>query len=616
MAVGKIFGKSAAVLLAGIIAGTILLTLAYMLPVNPENRQATYKILEDQGGYPRTSLGVSAWDEYFHSFYPDVQDGSSDSVMLYMAMDTSEGNPLVRAMRSHNDYIGDYNYYWHGYVSILRPLCLLFDLSELRILNGMCQLLVIFLLAFVIGREKGMGYVLMLLTSYLLLSPMAISMGMHFSGVFYIAYCGTLVLLLKRDFFAEKYRYVYFFIAVGMLANYFDLLTYPLFTWGCPLIWWLVMEERERGQDGERIGGVKSVIVSGIGWIAGYALMWTAKWGIASIVLGTDVFESAINQVFFRSGVREGGADGLWERLNAIYVNWKHYGYKLYAMLLIGWLLWWFFGSMKRGWHRSEKRYAFFLIGISSVVWYVVLSNQTALHHFFTHRNFNVSITAFLAIVLGSLSHEGKDAASLRKERIQQCLVWGGGAVLGLLLMLSAKEELMVTNGPEAFRRVPMDSGLEAEFIPSFDVINRFGLGLECAGSKGQFEIRLWEGDRLKCEETFLVIDGENLNYQERFVDWKLDGGKSYRLTVEAVDNDASVYIWVTEGGQLPLAECRNLSVDGEETEGQLLMGIYYRDRAGVPRSVQFFLVMTGVGIAVAAFYVFWPAGGKKTRKA
>lgn len=603
MIAGKLIRKSALILFLGIAAGTILLTLAYMLPVNLDNREISYQILDSEGWYPRSSVTATAWHEHFHSFYPDVLDDSTDKIMLHTAMDDSQGNPLKRAMNTYSDYWGAYNYYWHGYVSILRPLFLVFDFSELRILNGACQLALLIMLVYFIGRRKGLGHVFVMLTSYMLLSPVTVSMGLQFSWVFYIAMGGTLVMLIKRDFWGQEFRYVYFFLGAGMLTSYFDLLTYPLFTWGIPLTWMLVTDEAVR----KAAEWVKCVVISGIGWIAGYAVMWVAKWAIATLVLGTNIFETAINEVFLRSGMLEEGAGGLGVRCKAIYANWKHYGYKVFALILAAWLVWWFIMGIKRGWRRDEKRWAYFLIGVSSIVWYFVLSNHTAGHHFFTYRIFGVSITAFLAMALSSVAHGGGERR--RSGRLPgYCLLWGAAAMLSLPLMRAAKEEIFVMNGTEAFQRIPVEESLEVEFVPTYDMVCRFGLGIDRGDAQGgQCEIRLLDGDEVVYVGDLMIKDGENEYYQETEVAWKLKGGRTYRLVVEPETDYAPIYVWVTEEEVVPLTEYGTLAVDGQEAKGQLLTGMYYYDNAGVSREMKLFLMMTWTGILAAAAYAFLP---------
>ena len=343
--IGKVLGKSLMLLLAGGITGTVLLTLAYLLPVNITNRDTSYDILEKEGWYPRATVTSQSWDTFFHSFFPDVLDQSSERIILYTSMDDREGNPLVRAMESYNQWSGYYNYYWHGYVSVLRPLFLLFDYTEVRTLNGVGQLLVVFMLAILISRKKDMRYVFMLISSYVLMSPFALAMSLQFTWIFYISYIGTLVLLLNQNFFQTKDHGYFLFMILGMCTSYFDLLTYPLLTWGIPLLWWIVMDEREK----KRIIWVRQVVFTGFFWIAGYATMWITKWAFASFTLRQNVFETAIAEVFFRSGIQGENVMTFSDRLQAIYINWKHYSYTIFALILGLWILYGFCNFLVRG---------------------------------------------------------------------------------------------------------------------------------------------------------------------------------------------------------------------------------------------------------------------------
>lgn len=604
---GLLIGKSILLLLAGALLGTLLLMLVYRLPVNIENRDTSYALIETEGWYPRASVTALSLDAYFHSYLPDVLDDSTDRIMLYTALDTSTdlGGVLERAMASHSEYVGDYSYYWHGYVSILRPLLLLFDFSELRILNGLCQLLLVVLLAGVVGREKGIRYVLVLLTSYVLLSSVAMPLSLQFSWVFYIAFLGTLLLLAKRDFWSAGSRYVFFFLVLGMCTSYLDLLTYPLFTWGMPLLWWMVMDRTQK-KPSKWVG---EVIHTGLGWIAGYAGMWVMKWVIATPVLGRNVMEEAINEVFFRSGLQEGAESALTARLDAIYRNWKHYEFKVYFLVLLVWLAWWFYRSVKSGWQRDAKRYAYFLTGVSSIVWYFVLANHTQGHHFFTYRIFGISILAFLAVLLGSVPggtslHIARAGHGFRR-RLGMIGVWGSAALLALPMVLGAREDLFAINGQAAFEQVQMEKTLEMCFTPTFDRIKGLGLGLECAGAEGEYLISVWEGEECRYQYTADIAEWNEGNYHILDeIDWKLDKRKEYRLTVEAVGNTEPIYVWVTAGGAEPLLEYRNLKVDDTEQEGQILSGLTYWCRPA-SKFTWVFLELTWVGILVAAVCVF-----------
>lgn len=597
---GKNIGKAVMVLAAGIVFGTLLLTLAYMLPVNPENRDISYGIIEREGWYPRTS--IVSQGQHFQSFYPDVLDNFTDKIMLSTAMDSSEGNALVRAMESYSEYIGSYNHYWHGYVAILRPLLYIFDFSELRTLNGACQMLLVALLIWLIGREKGIRHALALLTSYILLNPRTTALGLQYTWVFYVAYGGTFVLLAKRRFFEKKDRYLYFFIVLGMLTCYLDMLTFPLLAWGFPLVWWIAMGEEER----KAFEWLKCVVLSGIAWIFGYAGIWAAKWWIATLVLKRNVFETAVKEIFFCSGTTETRMGNLITGWNTIYVNWRHYAYKIYMLILACWLFWWIGCSLRKKWRKSTKACAFFLIGISSVVWYFVLSNHTMIHHFFTHRIYGVSIAAFLALVLESVDNAGAGGKLLKRERTGMFALFGVSVLLACCFSQLAKEDISVTNGMGDFRQIQMEERLEMEFIPSLNTVGDIHFGLECESTQGHYDIKVWEGDKLKYQNTFRLADSKGGNYHELVTWWLLRHGETYRVTVEAFETDKPVSVWLTQDGDMPLPEWGEVSVDGQKTGGQMLMGVRYLDRHAVPGERKVFLVFTWIGIFMAAGYMLW----------
>lgn len=592
----KFAGKCLLIMLIGVMAGTAFLCMAYLLPVRQENREAVWRQIESEGWYPRTSNISPAYDTYFHSYYPDVLDGSTDMIMISTSVDDSEGSPLFRAMASHSERMGNYSYYWHGYVSILRPLLFFFDLTELRILNGIGQLFLMFLLSYKIGQKKGIRYVCMLISSYVLVMPFAVNMSLQFSWVFYIGIIGTIVLLFKREFLENKLRYIYFFLVLGMFTSYFDLLTYPLFTWGAPLVWWMIMDDRSRTK-GQWCG---RVVATGFGWIAGYAFMWMMKWVLSTPVLKYNVFEQALNEVFYRSGTLEGEGYGLTGRLNAIYSNWRHYDYKIYAILLTGWLLWWLLHIAFKEGYAGTKRYAYFLVGASSFVWYFVLANHTQVHHFFTYRIFGIAILAFMAMALENTSKETARVSFRRK----MC-AWG---FLGIIVSVSvpltflAREELFVTNGGEQFTTVPLEQGKIQVGFTSAGGVKHLGLGLECSGSRGQYLVMLWKED-VPEYQTIIPIGNEG-NMQNSDVDWKLERNYEYLMTIEVQDNDKPVYAWVTANGTMPLTEFGELSIDEQTTEGQLLTGITYWCPP-VSKKRLLFLACSWTGLLVAAGYTF-----------
>lgn len=183
--------------------------------------------------------------------------------------------------------------------------------------------------------------------------------------------------------------------------EFLDLLTYPLYTWAFPLLLLILLSE-----DGQKaLNYVKTVVVSGLGWILGYAGMWFGKWALAGWIVHRNVIQEAWKEVLFRSGSEE--SLNLIARLEALYDNWKHYEYPLYTALLAIWLTWFIYKSLngKTQIVRQEKNGAYLLITLSSFVWYFVLANHTLGHHFLHIVSGGWQLQAFYSCSAEALSY-------------------------------------------------------------------------------------------------------------------------------------------------------------------------------------------------------------------
>lgn len=396
--------KTVAILVAGAFLGALLLTLVFLLPVNIGNVTASQEILEKEGWYPAVptvGYGAAAQgageNNYVNSFLPGVLDNNTDRLMISIATNPVKGNFLYHAMNMYSSFQGfNYSRYWHGYVALLRPLLLVFDYSEIRVLNGVCQLGLVAVLAYLLGKRKGFPHVCALLTSYALLMPLALSLSFQYSWVFYIGVSGSILLLWKCEWLRRNNRYLYLFLLLGMLTSYMDLLTYPLFTWGFPMVWWLTVEERELSASVK----LRRVVSCGLMWIVGYGGMWALKWLLGSLVLGRNLFTEAMGNVLGWSGIVSTYQGGIARRIGAVTTNWRHYAYPIWLLLLLCWLIYFAVRSCRRGWGRRSGTYAFLLTGSASLVWFFLIDNHTIEHHFFAYRNYSVAILALLVGML------------------------------------------------------------------------------------------------------------------------------------------------------------------------------------------------------------------------
>ncbi len=590
----KITLKTILILIIGTLLGTLLLTAVYFIPVNEDNFDATAFSADLQGWYPNVPSISNAHNTYFQTYLPGVMDNATvRTYMLPMTFEPAE-NPLYTALNCRG-----YNYYWHGYVIILRVLQYFMNYEQIQMANYAFQITLIVMLAVLIGRQKNTKYVLMLASSYALMMPMALGLCLQYYAVFNIAFTASVILLYRQEFWQKGNRLFYGFLVIGMLTSYFDLLTFPLITWGIPLVWWLVMDSSERSIK----ESLKRIVTLGISWIAGYGGMWAGKWIIATIVLQKNIIQEAILEIVIRSGVDVSVAYGLTNRFYSLYTNWLHYNYILYIIILVSWLIYWLICGLLYGWKRIHpaRALSYLLVACSSFVWYIVVLNHTEIHHAFTYRIYAVTILAFMALVLESTSYTHKKLnfkRSLRFIITGVCLV-----ALAIPSALCSKEISQVDNKNQQFEtRIVTGQTLEIQFIPQHDRILALCVGLLTDSTTGVYELTLYNGNEIAYTENIPVEYYKGKNYRDYIVDWHLTPGQEYRITIDIRDTDADVYAYYTADGFLPLAGCCYYE-NGVPSDSQPLIGIQYWCRSASLKTLGL-LALTYWGMYLTIYYV------------
>lgn len=577
-------------IIAGILLGVLLITMAYCIPVNPQNAENSIESLDGEGWYPSATQLKSSLDSYFHSYLPGILDGSTDRIMLEKATSNIENtNPLWEAMN-----MGGYSYYWHGYVVILRILLLFMDYEQIRLLNCVIQLLLIYFILHYLENKKGKRYSLAIFSAYILLMPMAMVLSLQFSWIFYIMMLGALLVCKQYQKITEK-RISFLFLGIGMLTSFLDLLTYPLYTWAFPLLLLLLLSE-----DGQKAASyIRMVIVSGISWIFGYAGMWIGKWILAGWILKRNVMQEAWEEVMFRSGSTE--ALNIANRLEALYKNWKHYEYPIYTALLFLWLMWFAYKSLKRDTNveGNEKSAAYLLITCSAFVWYFALANHTLGHHFFTYRIWGVAVCSILILFCDSIvSREEKRS---RKTCFYTLCGWGVLFVLAVGMTLTAREDVNVLNGNVEYQEVELgeETQIEEEFHPTYPTVKQFAMGIRTDSENGQCIIEVRNEETTLYNLKLELAEVTDSCYVTFPVDWKFKNGKNYEIVIRVVENEKPVYLRFTKDNVNPMAELGTAYIGDEVISGQLTSGVVYSYRP-LSKYTLFFLTISWLGLLAA----------------
>ena len=398
--------------------GALVLTATIPREKIETNMRKSLKFFKEHDGIERVIPGRDY--TYLHIY--------SDSLLFNIIYCIDTNNPLESVMWSkyyetmyadiNNDYIfvveneeepnQEYLRYWHGGMTIIRPLLVFFNIDEIYLINKivMWALAIALLILLAIKSKKlALTYILAMVFIAFPVVPYCLAS----SWVFHIMFItGIIALLIEKR--GNKGLYMLFFIT-GILTCYMDFLTTEIITVLVPLTLVLCIRKKEKHLTTfkeEMIFLVKSCSIWGIGYIA----MWLAKWGLASVILDIDAIGEYVKDRVF---VRVNGLQGFltYEQiyLGAIPIN-VHNLYPLnilsveelqgailiFAVIIILGLDW---KNIKKHWFSALM----LVIAVIPYARYMVLANHSYRHAFFTFRTQMSTIIALVAIIIDCLKY-------------------------------------------------------------------------------------------------------------------------------------------------------------------------------------------------------------------
>ncbi|MDO4324202.1 MAG: hypothetical protein Q4C61_16945 [Lachnospiraceae bacterium] len=406
---GREIRKTMEVFTGTVVLGFLFMCLVYVLPTE----RVALHVRE-------TGMNmVQLEDEYYRPMIPGksstILDNYTDTLMLLTAAYDGKENVVDKAVNNYRICPEDktmlegcsvvglnqggkqtaYARYWHGYLVVLKPLLLFFNLNEIRDINVFFILLGISIIMILMYKNRLQKYIVPLLVAVAFMNPMTISASIQFSTIFYTVVVSLIVLLLfnKKKWFAD-HIWIYFML-VGMLTSYVDLLTYPIAAFGFPIIMYFALHENVAPRE----GAVKFAGCSFM-WGFGYAGMWGSKWLLSSILMRKNYFERAFDKIKERSGhTVQGetvtGKQVLDAMLNMIRINPVRYLMVAVALLTI--IL-----AVLAGIQWSNKAASILILAAacSPFAWYLATQNHSAIHSWFTYRGLGVFVFGISGFLL------------------------------------------------------------------------------------------------------------------------------------------------------------------------------------------------------------------------
>ena len=255
--------KMGLLVLAAACIGMILMWLVYLLPTDAmsQNVLKSEEYLKKQEAWDDEHLLAGTWNHILDTgtnmimihevIYPNAENAFENSMLVpsYNVWNNVDKNWTVDALMksaegrtytSKNTLL--YPKYWHGYLTVLKPLFLVMDIQGIYLFNTITIAILTVLVLVLYYKRLGiysMAYLVMILCMH----PENIAQSFQLSAIYYALNITMLLLLLKKEW--KKSQILYLFVFDGILIAYFDFLTYPSLAVAIPLLTVVLMEDRK-----------------------------------------------------------------------------------------------------------------------------------------------------------------------------------------------------------------------------------------------------------------------------------------------------------------------------------------------------------------------------------
>lgn len=411
---------------ACILICAVLLTAVSLIPQSAIAKQS------------KKSADILVRQPAFTALYNDwsnsIQDNYADTELMEIAYCIDSRRPFTSAVRAeYREVSGEmtaesyrklvyegaetnksYGRYWHGSMVYIRPLLMFLDIDGIRTAVGIAVLILQAAVLWQLWKAGRKSLAACFLISFALIGPWMLFRCLEYSSVFLVMPAAALcVLHLIRTGRTDRAPAV--FAVSGVVTCFADFLTTETLTYTVPMLI-LLLFLIEDGQIRETGAAIKTLFVSGVSWLAGYASMFAVKLLLVLAVCGKSELINSLHagaervgggvnlgnsNIFPEATAGERLSGAIWHNLSALYftkyddMNRAGAVIPTIVILIAAFAVIYLF--------RREMRAAEVIpccaLALLPYLRYLVLSNHAYLHFFFTYRAQMVCIMVLAYLV-------------------------------------------------------------------------------------------------------------------------------------------------------------------------------------------------------------------------
>lgn len=405
----------------------LAVSLSYCIPTEllEDHVEESMEILSEEGRYPNSYTG-------------EPFDNPTVFTMLEMASQPSMGNPFTTALLNprlsvtgdwseritsvsnapNGTYNDAYYRYWHGYLVILKPLLIVCNVKEIRLIFQTAFFLMLCIACISLTRAKLAPIAIALCMSLALIGaadaastlPVFFSFFIALVGVAWIGRQGTghsTEQSPSRSMTTAPDHIFIGFMLLGAFTAYFDFLDNPLLTFGLPAVT-LICSTCSHQHKREAWHCIRTLLCCCASWGFGYGCTWLAKWVIAHCLTDFDVIGQAVTSILYRSGLDNGESSFVYgSPLDAVCASFQTLGFIRYIVIacvlfIIACLVVIPACSLSQRANTAAISFAkkaaiLLFVALLPYAWFLLLSNHTLIHLYFAYRTQAVALFALFS---------------------------------------------------------------------------------------------------------------------------------------------------------------------------------------------------------------------------
>lgn len=328
----------------------------------------------------------------------NIPDSNGDLLHNGMFDMTQE---LLAMTKGENQTTYDYARYWHGYIAVLKPLFLIFNIQQIRIILALLVYLLLGLLCFILYKNNKLKYGILIILAFIMSD--LFNYWREIQGIFVIIVALIESVLIASRKIKKNNLFISLFVT-GAVTQYLDFLTTPIITLLLPIIvYFIINDDEEEKINRKEI--IKTIMLSCLTWGIGYVVLWFMKWILADLLLNIGLLEISLKQIMIRTIGTKNDDIIIASKTNNVFdglvINLEFF-ITLTNMIL---LIFAFVLNILIKDKDNNKKIVFAsgVCSILIIVYYLIMSQHTFQHYFFTFRSLMILYLFLLIITLGKI---------------------------------------------------------------------------------------------------------------------------------------------------------------------------------------------------------------------